>query len=160
MKSSVPKQSTCDHHACTLPIVRALVLVDLAVSEARGAQEKGRLQAAVLLERVRSQMADALTPMSLETARASSSEIYLQYELGMPIAEKWGFPLESPQPQWPHIAVVNMYTNPAAMQMFAGTPFWSYSPEDLAVLDDPAKMQVHQSLISSVHIPRLPHVSG
>jgi hypothetical protein len=106
-------------------------------------REQDRVLADRLLERVRSQLADALFPMTNRIVVGSRDEDGLQYELDLPIGKKWHRDKQFVRPLklWPH-AVVLGPVGPEFMGVWSATPFFSYEPEDLVVLaDDDAKKE-------------------
>ena len=93
--------------------------------------------------------------MHVELNHCSIAVRYLQRELAMPIATKWGFPFQASLTHWPHVEFTNSRTSPDSMRMFASTPFWSYGPEDLAVLEDSLKLQRYVEVYTDAIAPSL-----
>ena len=108
-------------------------------------REQARGLAAIQLERVRSQMAEALVPLNILFCRADACAIYMYRELGFEFADIWGFDFVRPFTLWPHIEVLNRdYAgNPMFLKAMKGSPYKKYSPADIALLEDPAKRQIY-----------------
>ena len=108
-------------------------------------RDQARGLAAIQLERVRSQMAEALVPLTLLFERATACAVYMQRELGFEFADIWGPDFVRPFALWPHVEVWNRDhgSNPTFLKTFKGSPYSKYSPADIALLEDPAKRQLY-----------------
>ena len=108
-------------------------------------RDQARGLAAIQLERVRSQMAEALVPLITLLQRANTCAAYMIYELGFELADIWGNDFMRPFKLWPHIEVWNRGTfgSGAHIKTFQGSPYSKFSPADIALLEDPAKRQIY-----------------
>jgi len=108
-------------------------------------REKDRVQAGRLLERVRASLADALFPMIIRLFVGNRDEVRLQYELAFPSGKKWHRDKQFVRPlaMWPHVVAQSRAAIRETMGAFSASPFFSYGPDDLAVLaDDEAKTEI------------------
>ena len=113
------------------------------LEQARVEHERGRGLAAVQLERVRSQMGDVYRPVQVMLNQAHTCAIYMQREVGFECNDLWGLEFVLPFALWPHLEVHTRDRNPKYFAALKGSPYKTYSPADLALLEDPAKCQVY-----------------
>jgi hypothetical protein len=108
-------------------------------------REQARGLAAIQLERVRSQMAEALMPLNTLLDRADSGAMYMQRELGFDFADIWSFDFVRPFALWPHLEVFDRtyFGTPKHLKAMKGSPYKKFSPADIALLEDPAKRQIY-----------------
>ena len=108
-------------------------------------REQARGLAAIQLERVRSQMAEALVPLSTLLNRADVCAIYMLQELGFEFNDVWGVDFIRPFTLWPHIEVWNhdYGAQPTVLKVMKGSPYKKYSPADIALLEDPGKRHLY-----------------
>jgi hypothetical protein len=99
--------------------------------------------AAIQLERVRSQMAEALTPLKTLLQRANVGVVYMERELGFECLDIWGLEFVRPFTLWTHLEVWTRDWSSAMAKTFKGSPYKKYSPADIALLEDPAKRQIY-----------------
>ena len=118
-------------------------------------REQTRGLAAIKLERVRSQMAEALVPSQAALARAIIGEAYMARELRFESSELVGFEFVQPFKMWPHLEVFshNYGDNPKMLAAFKGSPYRKYSPRDIALLEDPVKREVYIDAHTSCMVP-------
>ena len=108
-------------------------------------RDQARGLAAIQLERVRSQMAEALVPLNALFNRADACAIYMQQELGFEFNDIFAVECVRPFTLWPHLEVWNraLIGTPVHLKAFKGSPYKKYSPADIALLEDPAKRQLY-----------------
>jgi hypothetical protein len=112
------------------------------VQEAADREQKRGL-AAIQLERVRSQMAEALTPMLAMLQQADTGAVYMARELGFEWTDIWGLEFVRPFALWPHVEVWTRDWGSKMAKTFKGSPYKKVSPGDMALLEDPAKRQIY-----------------
>jgi hypothetical protein len=101
--------------------------------------------AAIQLERVRSQMAEALMPLNALLLRADTCGVYMARELGFEFANIWGYEFVRPFKLWPHVEVWNrdFGGSPTFLNAHKGSSYKQFSPADIALLEGPAKRQIY-----------------
>ena len=119
-------------------------------------RDQARGLAAVQLERVRSQMAEALVPLNHLFERPVVCMAYMERELGFEITDIWGVDFVRPFALWPHVEVWNrdFGGNPTLLKTMKGSPYKKYSPADIALLEDPAKRQLYIEAHAGCMAPR------
>jgi hypothetical protein len=107
--------------------------------------EQTRGLAAIQLERVRSQMAEALMPLNSLLSRADFCGTCMGWELRIESMDIWGVALVRPFRLWPHIEVMDrdLAVNRNLLNTFKGSVYSKYSPAEIALLEDPAKRQIY-----------------
>jgi hypothetical protein len=136
---------------------------DVAAKElehARVEHERGREQAVVQLERVRSQMGDIYRPVQVILNHADICAIYMQRELGFEFNDTWGHEFVRPFALWPHLEVLTRDWSPKMLAALKGSPYKKYSPADIVLLEDPAKRQVYMEAHTSCIAPRYRDVAA
>ena len=118
-------------------------------------REQTRGLAAIQLERVRSQMAEALMPLSSLLARADFCGSCIGFELHMEGMDIWGNAFVRPFQLWPHIEVMDrdLAGNRKFLKAFKGSAYSKYSPAEIALLEDPAKRQIYIEAHASCMAP-------
>jgi hypothetical protein len=103
--------------------------------------DKQRARAAVLLDRVRSQVEDFNRPLLMHFSVFSNSMIFLGLEIGLSMGKDFGeWKLFSP-PSQPH-AVIYSQRDPRVFKSVADKPLWKLDDMDLAILGaEPSKQQ-------------------
>jgi hypothetical protein len=124
------------------------------LEQARVEQERGRELAAVQLERVRSQMGGVYRPVQTMLQQVDACAINMQHELGFEFNNVWGLKFVRPFAFWPHLEVFTRDHPPKSLATLKGSPYKKYSPEDIALLEDPAKRQVYIEAHASCIAPR------
>ena len=128
------------------------------IDRAQEANEKERSEVKLQLEKVRSQMSDALIPLMAHLLVAINHESELGQGLGfaMHTASKFMAISEhvEPMPAWPHISVRPHGGQPGLLPKM--TPYVKYTPEDLAMLEaDVEKRQLYIERYTDCIVPCL-----
>ena len=100
-------------------------------------REKAQRQAALQLERVRSQNADALMPIFNHLQVVNNLQVNLQWGLKLPIAKTILLHAKFIRPLalQPHLEIFQVDTSsPEIMRMWSGSPLEAYGPDDFAAL--------------------------
>ena len=121
-------------------------------------REKAQRQAALQLERVRSQNADALMPISGHLNVANYLQVNLQWELKLPIAETLQRHkiFVRPLALFPHLEAFQVdMSSPEQMQVFFA-PLEAYGPDDFAALAaDERKRDIFMAAYRHSIVPRM-----
>jgi hypothetical protein len=106
-------------------------------------RDQARGLAVMQLERVRSQMAEALVPLNTLFNRVDSCVAYMARELGFESIDILAHEFVRPFELWPHLEVWNraIFGTPGHLKGMRGSPYQKFSPADIALLEDPAKRQ-------------------
>jgi hypothetical protein len=121
-------------------------------------REKTQRQAALQLERVRSQNADALWPSNNNLVVAQYLQVNLQWELKLPIAETLQRHKQFIRPLalLPHLEVYDGTFSPEVMQIRSASPLEAYGPDDFAALGaDESKRDVFMAAYRHSIVPRM-----
>jgi hypothetical protein len=121
-------------------------------------REKAQRQAALQLERVRSQNADALMPIGGHLNVATHLQVNLRWELKLPITGtlQWHTNFIKPLALFPHLEAFQVDTSsPQQMQVFFA-PLEAYGPDDFAALAaDERKRDVFMAAYRHSIVPRM-----
>jgi hypothetical protein len=118
-------------------------------------RDQARGLAAIQLERVRSQMAEALVPLNTMLNQADQGNNYMARELGFEFADIWNMEFVRPFKLWPHIQVRNLdwSAQPAMVRTMKGSPYNKFGPRDIALLEDPTKRQIYIEAHTGCMVP-------
>jgi hypothetical protein len=123
--------------------------------------EKAAARAGLLLDRVREQQAELLSPCNCIMNTVGYNRVYLDIAIGFQPSTILHAGKQVQPPASPHVKVISS-PDPVAMQQLAPTTIChKYTPEEIQILaDDDSKRDLYTSAYSAVIVPRLRELSG